>query len=249
MSSQNRKRFGFTWSVGTLALATLVVAVLALLVLSLLLGAWRDSGQVQTAAMPILAAATATLEPSPEPTEPPTLEPTPIPTIAPPEEWLTYTDEFEGFSIRYPEGWFLSELSLEVRQASKTYTTNIANYDANDPAVMDWKGPPPRHSFKLDIGISRSKSSKVLPGQSLEEWVHLNKVIGPNAELLEEGYVTIGDVEGYRQVWESPEGKGGVQIAVPRDDRMFFFYYWFYPESPLLAETAEEMLASFQFTR
>lgn len=52
-------------------------------------------------------ASTSTPTPTPTPTVTPTPTPTPSPTPTPVAEYLTYTDEVNGFSISYPEGWHM----------------------------------------------------------------------------------------------------------------------------------------------
>ena len=75
----------------------IVLALLAMLVVSTVA---CGGGGGEPAPTP-----TPAFTPTPTPTRTLTPGVTPTPTLPPTEEYLTYTDEANGFSISYPEGW------------------------------------------------------------------------------------------------------------------------------------------------
>lgn len=276
MSSSSRTPSGLPPSVIVLGITLVLIAVLALLGVSLFTGAWNNWAPVQTGAQAlqqvtesapdasptsdetIVPAVQDTIEPTYEytwivddSTPIPTFDISFVPTIAPLDDWETYTDDLEGISIQYPQGWVIKELPLEVRQTARGYTTNIGTYDSEDPVIMNLpNGPIPPQLFKIELNIDRPVSSSlpIPPGQSLEDWARAHKFHPEGGHWVSEEYITIAGSEGYRRVWQDPNGVLGVNVMLPKGDVMFYFFYLLRPESPF-AETADQIIQSFQFTR
>jgi len=274
MSHPNNPPSRLSPSATLLGVILVLVGVVSLLGIGLLSGAWNNSSPVQSGAIPIQqlttptlvaiptvpetvvpALATPTLEEiiiiAPEVTPYPTFDSAFVPTIAPLTEWVTYTDDLEGFSIRYPQGWLVSVLPLEIRQNSGGYSSSISNYDPASPAIQDLQHHIPPQLFKLDISVDKPGNLPgfpLPPGQTIEEWVGQHSIPSVDTVILAEGVTSIAGVQSYRRVTQASEGFKRITIWFFKDNQLFVLYYWVYPDNLDLANTAEQILASLEFS-
>lgn len=174
-----------------------------------------------------------------------------VPTVAPLEDWETYADVVGGYTFRYPKGWIIRDIPPATRQTLLTYSLSIGNYRGDDPIIMNLpKGPFPPQLKKMDLAIEKPGASPlpILPGESLEAWA--KRTHGRVEDWVESGYINIDRITAYRVLWHFPQGVNrGVSIYIQKDERMVFFEYYPDPRNPGWSKTAEEIVASFRFTR
>ena len=93
-----------------------------------------------------------------EPTSEATLAPVetePVPTSGNLPATLTYTDDFAGFSLDYPAGWFLESSALMHAQESIGYNISIATWDVSNPGTPGGKdlNTLPAGGTKIDVAV------------------------------------------------------------------------------------------------
>lgn len=187
----------------------------------------------------------------PEVTPFPTFDPLFIPTIAPRSDWLMYQDDLEGFSIEYPQGWYIKELPQDTRQNAIGYATHISNHDPANPALVDLKGRIPPSLFRLDIIVNKPGATGIplQPGQTLEEWMQIYQDLPQDMQVVEQHNVTIRGAQALIRSWQRPGQPIWTTLWIVKNDRVFALEYWLYPQSVTLSQTAEQIIESFRFTR
>lgn len=93
---------------------------------------------------------------TPEPTLPPVqTEPAPTTENVPVTAMTTYTDNFAGFSIDYPAGWYLESSALAHVEESFSYSISFASWDTLHPPTPGGKDPHalPEGGTKFDVTV------------------------------------------------------------------------------------------------
>lgn len=93
-----------------------------------------------------------------EPTQPPVqLEPSPTSESAPTLTMTTYADDFAGFSLDYPAGWYLESSALMHAEESFGYNVSIATWDLLNPPTPSGKGQNgiPEGGTKIDVAVTK----------------------------------------------------------------------------------------------
>jgi hypothetical protein len=67
----------------------------------------------------------------------------------------TYTDDFAGFSLDYPAGWFLESSALAHVEESFSYSVSFASWDILHPPTPGGKEPHglPEGGTKIDLTV------------------------------------------------------------------------------------------------
>ena len=108
----------------------------------------------------VIPTPTGEIVPTPESTLPPV--PTePAPTTVNPPAMQTYTDDFAGFSIDYPAGWFIDASAAANAAESFAYAVNIATWDLHNPPTPSGKGQTgiPQGGTKIEVNVWRQAMS------------------------------------------------------------------------------------------
>ena len=108
----------------------------------------------------VIPTPTGEIVPTTEPTLPPV--PTePAPTTVHPPAMQTYTDDFAGFSIDYPAGWFIDASAAVNAAESFAYAVNIATWDLRNPPTPSGKGQTgiPEGGTKIEVNVWRQAMS------------------------------------------------------------------------------------------
>lgn len=73
----------------------------------------------------------------------------------------TYTDEFAGFSMDYPAGWFLETSVLEHVEESLSYSISISSWDINNPPPASDRQPNglPYKGTKFDVTVIKDATT------------------------------------------------------------------------------------------
>ena len=93
---------------------------------------------------------------TPEPTLP--AAPTePVPTTGSLPAMQTYTDDFAGFSLDYPAGWFIDASAAANAAEAFAYSVPIASWDLRNPPTPSGKNPNtlPEGGTKIDVNIMK----------------------------------------------------------------------------------------------
>lgn len=100
---------------------------------------------------------------TPEPTQPPVqVEPSPTTESTPAMTMTTYTDDYAGFSLDYPAGWFLESSVLAHVQESIGYSISVASWDILHPPTPGGKNPNGLPAGGAQIDVSVLKQSMTL---------------------------------------------------------------------------------------
>jgi hypothetical protein len=95
---------------------------------------------------------------TPEPTLPPVqTEPSPTTESAPAVTLTTYTDDFAGFSIDYPAGWFIDASAAANAEQAFAYSVPIATWDLRNPPTPSGKdlNTLPEGATKIDVNVMK----------------------------------------------------------------------------------------------
>jgi hypothetical protein len=108
---------------------------------------------------PVATMPPATEAPSiPEPTQVLVqVEPSSTNTSTPAMTMTTYTDEFAGFSLDYPAGWFIDASAAANAEQAFAYSVGIATWDLHNPPTPSGKGQNgiPEGGTKIDVNVMK----------------------------------------------------------------------------------------------
>lgn len=190
-----------------------------------------------------IVASTVVFEPTPYAPGPPAQSQ----TIIPIDQWKTYKDESDNWSIQFPPDWYLTE---PVDQESFVRTTVFYNYDPNDPMIgaKGVENPPGVTTLQVVVDSPAAMGFPYVASEPFSEWVGkaFPIVEGYGPRLVEERAVSIGGIEGVLQVIELGRDRM-TMIYVPLRDRIFTLAYNPIESQPTNTEILRMMIESIQF--
>jgi len=184
------------------------------------------------------------------------LNPTPVtpgPTaqfdsIPPPEEWSTYVDPVDNFSIRYPTDWYLITPGPQ-QEGGGARTIQIYSFDPEDMTNRGKGETPPENYAVLEI-ITDDPALAARPyvqGEPFVDWVHryFPYYDGFGPKLLEEHVISIGGREGVVQFSELNDVRK--QLYLPLGERVMMAQYKYETPANITQQTLEIMMNSIEF--
>jgi hypothetical protein len=141
---------------------------------------------------------------TPEPTKGPVqVEPSSTNASIPVMTMTTYTDEFAGFSLDYPAGWYIDASAAANAEQSFAYSVGIATWDLHNPPTPSGKGQNgiPEGGTKIDVNVMKQP-------MTLEEAVAQQQQNESGSPILAQKDVTLAN--GLPGVILDIEGQAGL---------------------------------------
>jgi len=146
--------------------------------------------------------------------------PTPTPITDPTANWASYINNFEDYSIKYPETWFINPASAEGNG------TDLSDVDLKIPQNL----PKPDNTDHIRVNIIAFNAPNVI---SLEEWLKVNdkgKVYsessvnlgGTNALVREESnsdFLQLGEISKAQAIYLIHQNKVYRIMTFPPDSK------------------------------
>jgi hypothetical protein len=155
---------------------------------------------------------------------------TPTPTLNPMANWKIYTNSFHGYTIKYPEAWYLSEPSCEDECALTISDTSL---------ILPANVPDPEDKTHLRLGILVFDQDT----PSLQQWQETEVVKEESVEFS--GMQAIKRTEIRDDFFQLSESVLVENVYINYKEKTYSLYY--FPPSSDLRLTLDQILSTFEF--
>lgn len=173
--------------------------------------------------------------------------------VLPIEQWLTFTDEKVGYSIKYPPDWYLETTPPDA--IGICCSSSIYSYDPKDPSLetLGKEGKWPSNYVAVHFAVADLRATvpslAFEPNESMGDWVHRVVKLRDIDTVIEEREMTISGMPAYLQVVAAPDMRSTAALNIRKDENNVLTIFYPYKAGGALEQSIEKMLATFQFMR
>lgn len=175
--------------------------------------------------------------------------------VLPLEQWLTFSDEKVGYSIKYPSDWYLETASPEMRERGICCSTSIYSYDPKDPNLeaLGKEGKWPSNYVAVHFAVADLRATvpslAFEPNESMCNWVHRIRKFDETDNVVQEHEMTISNAPACFQAITAPKIRPLAVIDIRKDENIVLTIFYPYKAVGALEQSIEQMLATFEFIK